>query len=77
MTINTKALVQYIRNKELPSAELIWEKECESTSSIEQMLQKANNQKNNDYQKAEYITAKFKLTISFELPLAILLLYII
>jgi hypothetical protein len=29
--INTKALAQYIKDKKLSSAELIWEKECEST----------------------------------------------
>jgi hypothetical protein len=49
ITINTEALAQYIRNKELPSAELIWKKECESTSPIKQMLQKANDQKDNDH----------------------------
>jgi hypothetical protein len=38
ITINIKTLAQYIRDKELPSAELIWEKECESTFSIKQML---------------------------------------
>jgi hypothetical protein len=41
------------------------------------MLQKANDQKDDDYQKAEYITAKFKLITIFELPSAVLLLYII
>jgi hypothetical protein len=41
--IDTKAFAQYIRNKELSSAELIWEEECESTSPIKQMLQKAND----------------------------------
>jgi hypothetical protein len=41
------------------------------------MLQKTNDQKNNDYQKAKYIIAKFKLITPFESPLAISLLYII
>jgi hypothetical protein len=44
---------------------------------IKQMLQKANDQKNNNHQKAKYITAKFKLITPFELPSAVLLLYII
>jgi hypothetical protein len=51
--------------------------ECESISSIKQMLQGANDQKDDDHQKAEYITAKFKLITPFELFLAALLLYII
>jgi hypothetical protein len=38
MTIDTKALAQYIRNKKLSSAELIWEEKCESISPIKQML---------------------------------------
>jgi hypothetical protein len=38
MIIDTEALAQYIRDKKLPSAELIWEEECESTSPIKQML---------------------------------------
>jgi hypothetical protein len=38
ITINTKALAQYIRNKKLSSAELIWKKKCESISFIKQML---------------------------------------
>jgi hypothetical protein len=41
------------------------------------MLQEANDQKNNDHQKAEYIIAKFKLITPPESPLAALLLYII
>jgi hypothetical protein len=41
------------------------------------MLQGANDQKDDDYQEAEYITAKFKLITPFELFLAALLLYII
>jgi hypothetical protein len=41
------------------------------------MLQKANDQKDNDHQKAEYITAKFKLITSPKLLLAALLLYTI
>jgi hypothetical protein len=41
------------------------------------MLQKANNQKDNDHQKAKYTTAKFELITPPELPLAALLLYII
>jgi hypothetical protein len=41
--INIKAFAQYIRDKKLPSAELIWEKECESTFPIKQMLQKADD----------------------------------
>jgi hypothetical protein len=49
ITINTEAFIQYIRNKKLSSAELIWKKKCESTSPIKQILQKANNQKDNDY----------------------------
>jgi hypothetical protein len=43
ITIDTKALAQYIRDKKLPSAELIWEKKCESISPIKQMLQKADD----------------------------------
>jgi hypothetical protein len=43
ITINTKAFAQYIRDKELPSAELIWEEECESTSPLKQMLQEADD----------------------------------
>jgi hypothetical protein len=77
MTINTKTLVQYIRDKELPSAELIWEKQCESTSSIKQMLQGADDQEDDNHQEAKYITAKFKLITPFESLLAALLLYII
>jgi hypothetical protein len=77
MIIDTKALAQYIRNKKLSSAELIWEKKCESISPIEQMLQKANDQKDNDHQKAEYIIAKFELITPPESPSAALLLYII
>jgi hypothetical protein len=77
MIINTKALIQYIRNKKLPSAELIWEKKCESTSFIKQMLQKANDQKDNDHQEAEYIITKFKLIIPPKSPSAALLLHII
>jgi hypothetical protein len=38
ITINTKAFAQYIRDKKLSSAKLIWEKECESISPIKQML---------------------------------------
>jgi hypothetical protein len=34
MIINTKTLAQYIRDKKLPSAKLIWEEECESTFSL-------------------------------------------
>jgi hypothetical protein len=49
MIIDTKALAQYIRDKKLSSAELIWEKECESISSIKQMLQEADDQKNDDH----------------------------
>jgi hypothetical protein len=41
--IDIEALAQYIRDKELPSAELIWEKKCESIFSIEQMLQGADD----------------------------------
>jgi hypothetical protein len=41
------------------------------------MLQKTNNQKDNDHQKAEYLIAKFELITPFELPLAALLLHII
>jgi hypothetical protein len=41
------------------------------------MLQKANDEKNNDHQEAKYTTAKFKLITPPELPLVILLLYII
>jgi hypothetical protein len=41
------------------------------------MLQKANDQKDNDYQKAEYITAKFELITPFESFSAALLLHII
>jgi hypothetical protein len=41
------------------------------------MLQKANDQKDDDHQEAEYITAKFKLITPFKLPSAALLLYII
>jgi hypothetical protein len=41
------------------------------------MLQGANDQKNDDHQEAEYITAKFKLITPSELPSAALLLYII
>jgi hypothetical protein len=41
------------------------------------MLQKTNDQKDNDYQKAKYTTAKFKLIIPPKSPLVILLLYII
>jgi hypothetical protein len=41
------------------------------------MLQKANDQKDDDHQKAKYITAKFKLITPFELFPAALLLYII
>jgi hypothetical protein len=59
------------------SAELIWEKECESISFIKQMLHKANDQKDNDHQKAEYTIAKFELITPFELPSAALLLYTI
>jgi hypothetical protein len=43
MIIDIKAFAQYIRDKKLPSAELIWEKECESISFIKQMLQEAND----------------------------------
>jgi hypothetical protein len=49
MTINTETLAQYIRDKELPSAELIWKEECESTFPIKQMLQKADDQKDDDH----------------------------
>jgi hypothetical protein len=52
MTINTKTFAQYIRDKELPSAKLIWEEECESTSPLEQMLQKADDQEDDDHQEA-------------------------
>jgi hypothetical protein len=48
-----------------------------STSPIKQMLQKANDQKNNDHQEAKYITAKFKLITPPESPSAALLLYTI
>jgi hypothetical protein len=41
------------------------------------MLQKANDQKDNDHQEAEYIIAKFELITPPELPSAELLLYII
>jgi hypothetical protein len=41
------------------------------------MLQKADDQKNDNYQKAKYITAKFELITPSELPSAALLLYII
>jgi hypothetical protein len=41
------------------------------------MLQKANNQKDNDHQEAKYTTAKFKLITPPESPSAALLLYII
>jgi hypothetical protein len=77
ITINIEALAQYIRDKKLPSAELIWEKKCESTSFIKQMLQKADDQKDDDHQEAEYTTAKFKLITPPELPPAALLLHII
>jgi hypothetical protein len=77
ITINTEALAQYIRDKELPSAKLIWEEECESTSPIKQMLQGVDDQKDNDYQEAEYTTAKFELITPPESPPAALLLYII
>jgi hypothetical protein len=77
ITIDTKALAQYIRDKELPSAKLIWEKECESISPLEQMLQEADDQKDDDHQEAEYTTAKFELITPSELPPAALLLHII
>jgi hypothetical protein len=41
------------------------------------MLQKADDQKDNDYQKAEYTTAKFKLITPPKSPSAALLLHII
>jgi hypothetical protein len=41
------------------------------------MLQKTNDQKDNDYQKAKYTTAKFELITPPELPPAALLLHII
>jgi hypothetical protein len=41
------------------------------------MLQKANDQKNNDHQEAEYTTAKFELITPPKSPSAALLLYII
>jgi hypothetical protein len=41
------------------------------------MLQKANDQKDDDYQEAEYTIAKFELIIPSESSLAALLLYII
>jgi hypothetical protein len=41
------------------------------------MLQEANDQKDNDYQEAKYIIAKFELITPPESPLAALLLYII
>jgi hypothetical protein len=77
VSLAREALAQYIRDKELPSAELIWEEKCESTSSIEQMLQKADDQEDNDYQEAKYTTAKFELITPSESFSAALLLYII
>jgi hypothetical protein len=44
---------------------------------MEQILQKADDQKDNNHQKAEYTTAKFELITPPESPSAILLLYII
>jgi hypothetical protein len=41
------------------------------------MLQKEDDQKNNDHQEAEYTTAKFELITPSELSPASLLLYII
>jgi hypothetical protein len=41
------------------------------------MLQKVNDQKDNDHQEAEYTTAKFELITSFKSFSAALLLYII
>jgi hypothetical protein len=41
------------------------------------MLQKANDQKDNNHQEAKYTTVKFKLITPPESPLAALLLYII
>jgi hypothetical protein len=41
------------------------------------MLQKANDQKNDDHQKAKYTTAKFKLITPPKLPPAALLLHTI
>jgi hypothetical protein len=41
------------------------------------MLQKANDQKNDDHQEAEYTIAKFELIIPSELPPAALLLHTI
>jgi hypothetical protein len=41
------------------------------------MLQKANDQKNDDHQEAKYTTAKFELITPPESSLAALLLYII
>jgi hypothetical protein len=41
------------------------------------MLQGADDQKNDDYQEAEYITAKFELITPSESPSAALLLHII
>jgi hypothetical protein len=77
MIIDTKALAQYIRDKTLPSAELIWKEKCESTSPIKQMLQGADDQKNDDHQEAKYTTAKFKLITPPKLPPIVLLLHII
>jgi hypothetical protein len=41
------------------------------------MLQKADDQKDNNHQEAEYTRAKFKLVTTPESPSAALLLYII